>query len=172
MLPSIKTKQGRCPVNGTSNPTCRRLSVIGYAVGATVASLIYVTWFGFVFMTKTPQAGLGFRLLLALFFWVAGGFGPALLVMIFPWSLAVWANRKLRWSGQLYFPGVGAFMAFVLGCTSASLSPKPLFIEDQTFLEGALISAEREGIVFLLAGLAFGACYWFFGERQQLPAQE
>ena len=115
---------------------------------------------------ETPHDGLGPRLLIAVFFWVAGGFGPTLLVMILPWILAVFAYRKLRWSGQLYFPGVGALLLFVLSCASASLAPKPLFIEDQTFLEGAAIAAERQGIVFLLAGLAFGACYWFLGERQ------
>jgi hypothetical protein len=120
---------------------------------------------------EAPQTGLGFRLLLGWFFWVAGGFAPTLLVMIVPWILAVSAYRKLRWFGQLYFPGVGAFVLFVLGCTSASLAPKPLFIEDQTFLEGAAIAAERQGIAFLLAGLAFGVCYWFFGERQ-IPARE
>ena len=91
--------------------------------------------------------------------------------MIVPWTLAVSAYRKLRWPGQLYFPVVGAVMVFVLGCTSASLAPKPLFVEDQTFLQGATIAAEREGIAFLLAGLAFGACYWFFGERR-IPARK
>ena len=143
-------------------------------MGATAASLIYVVWDALVFMRsepQTPQVGMGFRFLFALFFWVAGGFAPTLLVMIVPWSLAVSAYRKLQCSGQLYFPGVGAFMVFVLGCTSASLAPKPLFVEDQTFLQGATIAAERQGIAFLLAGLAFEACYWFFGE-QQIPAQE
>jgi hypothetical protein len=138
-------------------------------MGATVASLIYVLWDALVFMKsepQTPHVGLGFRLLLALFFWIAMGFAPALLVMIAPWSLAVAACWKLRWSGQLYFPAVGAVMVFVLGCTTASLAPKPLFVEDQTFLQGATIAAERQGITFLLAGLAFGVCYWFFGERQ------
>jgi hypothetical protein len=143
-------------------------------VGATAASLIYVVWDALVFMRsepQTPQVSMGFRFLFASFFWVAGGFAPTLLVMIVPWSVAVSAYRKLRWPGQLYFPGVGAFMVFVLGCTSASLAPKPLFVEDQTFLQGAAIAAERQGIAFLLAGLAFGACYWFFGERL-IPAQE
>jgi hypothetical protein len=43
--------------------------------------------------------------------------------------------------------------------------PKPLFIEDQTFFEGVLITAKREGICFALAGSVFGASYWFLSER-------
>jgi hypothetical protein len=143
-------------------------------MGATVASFVYVVWDALVFLrsgSQTPHLGLGFRIEFATFFWMAGGFAPMLLVMIVPWILAVAVCRKLRWSGQLYFPAVGAFVVFVLGCTSASLAPKLLIVEDQTFLQGAAIAAERQGITFLLAGLAFGACYWFFGERQ-IPAQE
>jgi hypothetical protein len=106
-----------------------------------------------------------------LIFWAIGGFAPALLVMIAPWSLAVLAYRKLRWCSRLYFLGMGACMVFVLGCTSASLAPKPFFVQEQTFLQGAGMAAGREGIVFLLAGLAFGACYWYFGE-QRIPVRE
>jgi hypothetical protein len=86
--------------------------------------------------------------------------------MIVPWGLIVWVYRKLRWSGQFYFPAVGAFFLFALGCTTASTSARPFFMEDQTFLEGLVVAAERQGIGFLLAGIAFGASYWFFGERQ------
>lgn len=129
--------------------------------------MIYAAYILFA-IDKTGTTGLGFefRLTFAILFWVAGGFAATLLVTIVPWILAVSAYRKLRWPGQLYFPGVGAFVLFVLGCTSASLAPKPLFVQDQTFLQGAVIAAEREGIAFLLAGFAFGACYWFFAERQ------
>lgn len=170
MLPSIESKLGRYPVNAISNPPRRRGFAIGYAMGTIVASLIYVGWDAFV-VTRSEPGGLRFRLFFVLFFWVAGGFAPTLLVMIVPWSLAVSACRKLRWSAQLYFPTVGAFMVFALGCASASLAPKPFFIEDQTFLQGVAIAADRQGVSFLLAGLAFGACYWFFGERQ-VSAQE
>ena len=108
-----------------------RPSVVGYAVGATSASLIYVGWFVFVTDRIEPEAsqvGLGVRLLIGLFFWVAGGFGPMLLVLIIPWALAVSAYRKFRRAGQFYFPGVGAFVLLILGCASASLAPKPLFM--------------------------------------------
>jgi hypothetical protein len=165
-------KQGRCPVSGISNPASQRPSVIGYGVGAIVATLIYVSWFVFVLMkpdSETPEGGFGARFLIASFFWL--GFAVVLLLMIVPWTVAVSTYRKARWSGRIYFPAVGAFLVFVFGCTLASLAPKPLFIEDQTFLQGAMIAAERQGIVILVAGLAFGASYWFFGERR-IPARD
>jgi hypothetical protein len=117
------------------------------------------------------QLGAGSALLIVSFLWLVGGFAFALLAMIIPWSLAVWAYRKARWHGQIYFPAVGAFLIFILSCVSSSLAPKPFFVPDQTFLQGAAIAAEREGIAFLLAGLTFGVCYWFFCERH-IPAQE
>ncbi|HLJ24721.1 MAG TPA: hypothetical protein VKT71_11485 [Candidatus Acidoferrales bacterium] len=143
-------------------------------MGATAASVTYIAWNAFVFLRsepQTPPAGIGFRLGFASFYWLAGGFAPALLVMILPWSLAVSGYRKLRWSGQLYFPAIGAVLVFVLGCAGASLGPTPLFVPEQTFLQGAATAAERQGIAYLLAGLVFGACYWFFGERQ-FPVRE
>ena len=121
--------------------------------------------------SDTPEYSVGLRLGVASFFWLAGGFAPTLLAIIVPWFLAVSVYQKLRWSGRIYFPVVGAFMVFVLGCAIASLMPKPLFIEDQTFLEGAVVVAQREGICLLLAGIAFGASYWFFGERR-IPAEK
>ena len=160
---------GSAPAHNWLDAAQWRPSLVGYAVGVTAASLVYVGWFVFVtdrIEPESPEFGLGFRLLFGLFFWVAGGFGPMLLVLIIPWALAVSAYRKFRRHGQFYFPGVGAFVLFILGCAGASLSPKPLFIEDQTFLQGAAIAAERQGIGFLLAGLAFGVSYWWFGERQ------
>jgi hypothetical protein len=115
--------------------------------------------------------GLGFSVLLASWLWLTGGFALTLFLMIVPWSLPVSVYGKLRWCGRIYFPAVGAFFLFALGCTTASTAWKPFFIEDQTFLEGVVTAAERKGIVFLLARIAFGASYWFFGERQ-IPARE
>jgi hypothetical protein len=60
-------------------------------------------------------------------------------------------------------PVVGAPLLFVIGCAAASISPKPLWIEDQTFLEGALIAVVRQGLSF--SGVVFGASYWFLSER-------
>ena len=162
------------PISSASNFLPSRPSVVGYASGATAASLIYVAWIAFVVSDIGPQtsrAGFGFRLSFAIFFWVADGFAATLLLMVLPWILAVSIFRKLRWAPQLYFPGAGAFVLLVLACASSSLAPKPLFVDDQTFLQGAIMAAQRQGIAYLLAGLAFGACYWFFGERH-IPARE
>jgi hypothetical protein len=42
-----------------------------------------------------------------------------------------------------------------------------LVIEDQTFVEGAMIAAEREGLCMLLAGVFFGLTYWFLSGRRR-----
>ena len=142
--------------------------VAGYAVSAMLASLIYVVWltvsitFGGVGIT---HPGLIFGFEFALVFLFVGGFALALLLMIVPWAIAVWTRLMMRWDGRIYFAGVGALLVFTLGCTTASLLPKPFWIEDQTFLEGAAIAAERQGVCLLLSGIAFGTCYWWI-ERQ------
>ena len=142
-----------------------------YSVSGMFASLIYVIWLtvSLRFWSGQPHASLIFALGFSLFFWLAGGFALTLLLMIVPWIIAVWAYRKLRWASPLYFSGIGAVIVFTLGCATASIAPKPLFIEDQTFLEGALIAAERQGVCLLFAGVALGTCYWWFGERQLQP---
>lgn len=161
MSPSTENETRQASVSGSFD------LVIGHAWGAAVGSLIYVALDALVLRhSGTPETSLGFDLGFIFFFLLPTDFAPALLLMILPWWLAVSVYRKLRLPGQLYFPGVGALLVFVLGCTTASLAPKPLFVEDQTFLQGATIAAERQGIAFLLAGLAFGACYWFFSGRQ------
>jgi hypothetical protein len=142
--------------------------VAAYAVSAIFASLIYVVWltvsitFGGV---GTTHSGLIFGLGFASLFLVVGGFALALLLMIVPWAIAVWAHSKTRWDSRIYFPGVGALLVFTLGCTASSISPKPLWVEDQTFLQGSVIAAERQGVCLLLSGIAFGACYCWL-ERQ------
>lgn len=142
--------------------------VANYAVSAILASLIYVVWLT-VSITfgggETTHSGLLFGLGFASVFLFVGGFALALLLMIVPWAIAVWAQLKTRWDGRIYFTGVGALLVFTLGCTSAAISPKPLWIDDQTFLEGAVIAAQRQGLCLLFSGFAFGACYWWL-ERQ------
>jgi hypothetical protein len=144
--------------------------VVGYSVSAIIASLIYVIWI----TVSTAIGGLGtthsdlpFELGVAFFFLFAGGFALTLLLMIVPWAIAVWAHSKMRWDGRLYFPGVGAQFVFTLGCTAASLSPKPLWIEDQTFLEGAVIAAERQGLCLLVCGIVFGGCYTWLDRQMR-----
>ena len=70
-----------------------------------------------------------------------------------------------RWDGRIYFPGVGALLLFTLGCTAAAISPKPFWIADQTFLEAAVITAQREGLCLLFCGFALGACYSWLERR-------
>jgi hypothetical protein len=67
----------------------------------------------------------------------------------------------------ILFPGVGALLVFTLGCTAASLSPKPLWIEDQTFREGAVIAAERQGLCLLVCGIVFGGCYTWLDRQMR-----
>jgi len=145
-----------------SSPGERRL--VGYVAGAAFASLVYVAWLAVERLPGTkPDVGLS--LVIAFFFWLASGFALTLLLMIPPWAVAVWAYRRLQCHGELYFALIAAILTFVLGCTTASLAPKPLFIEDQTFLEGAVLAVERQGICFVIAGLVFGSSYWRLGER-------
>jgi hypothetical protein len=105
--------------------------------------------------------GIGF----AIFFWLFEGMGAALILMAIPWYLAVRAYGRLQRFGLIYFSVVGAATALVTGCGTSSLSPKPLFIEDQTFLEGFVIAAERQGVCLLLTGLVFGTTFWLVSER-------
>ena len=98
-------------------------------------------------------------------FLLFGGFAFVFLPLILPWIVAVRVFPRDRYSGKLYFPLVGAALIFVLGCVVASLMPKPLFVEDQTFFAGVLLAAKREGLCFALAGIIFGAAYWFLCER-------
>jgi hypothetical protein len=166
-------EQGRFPINSIFSSTFQR-SAIGYVAGALAASLLYICWIAFVVAGSGPdahQSSLGFRFGFAAFFWVAGGFGPTLLALIFPWLVVVSLYKNLRLPGWIYFPVVAALLVFALGCAISSVMPKPFFVDEQTFLQGALVTARREGICLLLAGIAFGAAYWFFGERQT-PAQE
>jgi hypothetical protein len=148
------------------NDLARR--VTGYAASVSLASLIYVAWLTISATFSgvgTTRPGLIFGFGFALVFLFVGGFALALLLMIVPWAIAVWAHLKTRWDGRIYFPGVGALLVFTLGCATASIMPKPFWVEGQTFLEGAVIAAQRQGICLLLSGIAFGACYWWFERR-------
>jgi hypothetical protein len=142
--------------------------VAGYAVSAILASLVYVVWL-MVSITfgEGNHPSLIFGLGFASFFLFADGFALALLLMIVPWAVAVWVQFKTRLDSRIYFPTVGASLLFAFGCTTASISPKPLWMENQTFLEGAVIAAERQGIGLLLSGIAFGACYCWLERKIQ-----
>jgi hypothetical protein len=140
---------------------------VGYVSGAILASLLYVIWV-IVSALHEPSDGHGISVFLiefSFFFWLVDGFALTLLLMIIPWFIIVWSYRRLQWSGGVYFPIAGSLVLFVIACAATSIAPKPLWIEDQTFLQGALIGAQRQGICFLASGLLFGASYWFLSER-------
>jgi hypothetical protein len=154
-----------CPMSWFPN----RRQMTGYAAGATLASLIFVGWF--MWSEPSPHGAplsFGFRIGFAAIWWLTEGFALTLILMIAPWGLAVSAYGKFRRFGAFYFAAVGALLVFTLGCATTVISWKPLFIEEQTFLEGAVMAAQRQGLGFLLAGIAFGVSYWLFGERKIL----
>jgi hypothetical protein len=141
-----------------------------YAASALLASLVYVVWlvvsikFG---SGESTHSGLLFGFGFAFIFWLTGGFALALVLMILPWAAAVWAQLKTRWDGRFYFPLVGALLVFTLGCAAGSIMPKPFFVDQQTFLEGAAITAQREGLCMVVCGIAFGTCYWWLDRRNR-----
>ena len=119
------------------------IRLAGYALSCTLAWVFYVGWIA----AESPgPRSLQSSLFAALFFCVFGGFSAALVLMALPWALVVFIFSKVRLPGAAYFPCAGALLMILLGCAISSLSPKPLFIEDQTFFEGALITLERQGV--------------------------
>jgi len=145
-----------------------RINFVAYALSALLASLIYVVWVSVSIAfdkAGTTHPGFLFGLGFAFVFLFVGGFGLALLLMIVPWAIVVWAHLKTRWDGRIYYPALAALLLFTLGCTAAAISPKPIIVEDQTFLEAAMITAQREGLCLLFSGIAFGACYWWLQRR-------
>ena len=139
---------------------------LGYVKSAIFASLFYLAWTFCVLLWSSRDPSelfLGFSGLMV--FLLIGGFGLVFLPLIIPWIVAVVAFPRARCTGNIYFTMAGAILIFVIGCLLSSLMPKPLFIEDQTFFEGVLIAAKRQGICFALAGSIFGVAYWFLCER-------
>lgn len=137
----------------------------GYVLSAVLASAFYIVWDVVSWDLRLSPPILMTDLAVPLFILIFGGFGAALALMSLPWIVAICGYSRLRRWGRVYFAGIGAVLMFVLGCTMSSLSPKPLFIEDQTFFEGAIIAAERQGICLALAGIIFGLSYWHLCER-------
>jgi hypothetical protein len=156
--------------------------LVGYLASVAGASLFYVAWFVIWVERHTMPGGdasFMFKIGLAFFFMLFSA-GSAFVLMAFPWYLSVrWYDRlqrsglihSARWYDQsrrfglIYFSMFGAATTLVLGCATSSLSPKPLFIEDQTFLEGFMVAIERQGICLLLTGFVFGLTFWMVSER-------
>jgi len=139
---------------------------LGFLLCTCIANLIYVACL-FIMSAAHLGTDIKFTVLFLLVFSVIGGFVPALLLMSIPWVLTVWGYGKVRRWGAVYFSSVGAVLTLVLGCITSSLSPKPLFIEDQTFIEGVMVAAQRQGIPMLTAGAVFGIAYWLISERKK-----
>jgi hypothetical protein len=144
---------------------------LAYVASALSASLFYCAWIFCELLVSNRGSHEQFIGLLSasifasISFLLFGGFGLVFLALTLPWAVTVRVFPKGRWSGKPYFTFVGAILVLVLGCLISSAMPKPLFIEDQTFTEGVLIAAKRQGICFALAGSVFGASYWFLSER-------
>lgn len=138
------------------------IRVVGYVLSSVLAWFIYL---GCIAAEFRDPGDSQTHLVAALIVCIFGGFSSALMLMAFPWTVVVWMYRKVRLFGPAYFGCSGLLLMILIGCAASSLSPKPLFIEDQTFLQGVLICLERQGLYLALAGLIVGLGYWFLGER-------
>ena len=135
-----------------------------YALSSAVASLFYVGW---IVVEAGGSGSLQTRLIAALILYVFGGFAAALVLTAPLWVAVVWLSRRVQLFRALYFACSGAFLMILVGCVSSSASPKPLFVEDQSFWEGVLIALERQGTCLALAGTILGFGYWFVAERNK-----
>jgi hypothetical protein len=145
--------------------------LVGYLASVVSASLFYVVWVVVSFGPNRPPGDVTvlFKIGFALFFWLLSGMAATFVLMAFPWYLAVRWQDRLRRFGPMYFPLIGAVTTLVTGCATSSLSPKPLFVEDQTFIEGFMIAFQRQGICLLLTGLVFGLTFWLVSDRLRRP---
>jgi len=145
---------------------------VGYLASVVSASFFYVVW---IVVSSEPNGTPSgdvtvlFQIGIAFFFWLFGGMAAAFLLMAFPWYLVVRWHDRLQRFGLVYFSLIGAATLLAIGCSTSSLSPKPLFIEDQTFIEGFMIAVQRQGICLLLTGFVFGLTFWLISERPRHP---
>ena len=148
----------------------RRVAV--YAASALLATLVYVAWLVVsIAFGAGNHPGFIFPLEFAVIFLFAGGFAPALVLMFVPWALALWVQLKMRWDGRIYFPAAGALLVFICACAAGSLAPKPFWVDSQTFLEGAALTADRQGVCLLVCGIAFGVCYAWLERKFSAPSR-
>jgi hypothetical protein len=138
---------------------------VAYLASFSSASLFYMFWFAVQIMTPDSHVTVLFHIGIAIFFWLFGGMAAALVLMAFPWYLALVWHDRLQCSGLMCFSLIGAATTTAIGCATSSLAPKPLFIEDQTFLAGFMIAVQRQGVCLVLTGLVFGLTFWFVSER-------
>jgi len=124
-----------------------------------------VGWFTIQNRTSGSDVTVLFQITVAIFFWLFGGVAAALVLLALPWYLAVVWHKRLKHTGLAYFSILGAAVTTIIGCATSTLAPKPLFIEDQTFLQGFIIALQRQGVCLLLTGLLFGVTFWYVSER-------
>jgi hypothetical protein len=142
---------------------------IGYLWGAALALAFYILWTSVALVPSvvggkptSPLLRIGVAVLFGIF-----GFAPALVLMIGPWMAIIHGYKALRNYGAVYFAVSGSCLTFIIACSVASILPKPMFVEDQTFFEGARIAAERQGLCFFLAGLLLGLTHWSISARRR-----
>jgi len=147
---------------------------VGFLASVASASIFYVVWFTLSLGFGRPRDvhSVLFDLGFVIFFWALNGLAAALVLMALVWYIIVRMYARLRRLGQLYFSLSGAVTLLVLSCATSSLSPKPLFVEDQSFLEGFMITAQRQGMLLLLTGFVFGLTFWLVSERLRHPRGE
>jgi hypothetical protein len=93
--------------------------------------------------------------------------GAAFVLMVFPWYLTVAWHDRLQRFGLMYFSLIGAAITIAIGGGTASLAPKPLFVDDQTFIQGFMIAVQRQGVCLLLTGFVFGLTFWLVSEGRR-----
>ena len=154
-----------------ASPSIRMMiRVAGYALSAILAWIFYIGCLA-IEISFSQQGGLRDILFGALIFCLFGGFSAALVLITVPWIFIVWTYRGIRFSGATYFACAGALLMVLVGCAVSSLTPKPLFIEDQTFFEGVFIALKRQGVCLALAGATLGFGYWFLAEKKCSSAE-
>jgi hypothetical protein len=141
--------------------------LVGYLASFASASFAYLAWFELWNSAADSHVSIRFRIGLAVFFWLFGGMAAALVLIAGPWCFVVILYDRLQRFGLMYFSLLGAVFTLAIGCAMSSLSPKPLFIEDQTFLEGCMIAVKRQGAGMVLTGLVFGLTFWLVSEHQR-----
>jgi len=100
------------------------------------------------------------------FFLAFDAFHWALIVLAAPWTFLVYFFGKLRTSGLIYFIVGGLLGTLLLGTVFSALGPKPLWIENQTFVEAFLIAVDRQGAIMAISGVVLGGTYWIWGESK------
>ena len=137
------------------------IRMAGYALSCTVGGAFYMGWI----MVEARPGSFQTRLIAALILCVFGGFSAAVVLMAPPWALIVWISGKMKSLRAVYFAGSGAVSMILVGCAASAASPKPLFIDDQTFWESFLITLERQGVCLAISGMIIGFGYWLLAER-------